>query len=118
MEFKPYGSLDIAWVKLPSLHGLPPTPSAIVLTRGAADALAQVMSDWPDERHRLWQEVLPDLVDDGPFNVWAKRVEVYHPELIQAVNVLKQYRLPTLGLVFDDAELSLMQHITEALRSA
>ena len=118
MEFKPYGSLDIAWVKLPSLHGFPPTVSAMVLTRGAADALTKVMSDWPDERHQRWQEALLDLVYDCPFNVWAKRVEAEHPELIQAVNVLKQYRLPTLGLVFDEAELSLMQQITEALRSA
>ena len=118
MEFKPYGSLDIAWVKLPSLHGFPPTVSAMVLTHGAANALAKVMSNWPDEQHQRWQEALLDLVDDGPFNVWAKRVEVYHPGLIQAVNVLKQYRLPTLGLVFDEAELSLMQQITEALRSA
>lgn len=118
MEFKPYGSLDIAWVKLPSLNGFPPTVLAMVLTRGAADALAKVMSDWPDERHQRWQEALVDLVDDGPFNGWAKRVEVYHPELIQAVNVLKQYRLPTLGLVFDEAERSWMQQITEALRSA
>ena len=117
MEFKPYGSLDIAWVKLPSLHGFPPTVSAMVLTRGAADALTKVMSDWPDERHQRWQEVLLDLVYDCPFNVWTKRVEAEHPELIQAVDVLKQYRLPTLGLVFDEAELSLMQQITEALRT-
>ncbi|QQE67435.1 hypothetical protein GFS31_41480 (plasmid) [Leptolyngbya sp. BL0902] len=118
MEFKPYGNLDIARVKRPSLHGCPPTVSAIVLTRGAADALAQVMRDWPDAWHQRWQEALLDLVYDCPFNVWAKRVEVEHPELAPAVDVLNDYRLPTLGLVFDAAELSLMQQITEALRSA
>ena len=117
MDFKPYGNLDIAWVKLPSLHGLPPTVSAIVLTRGASDALAQVMRDWPDERHQRWQEALLELADDGSFRTWTKRVEAEHPELTPAVDVLDQYRLPTLGLVFDAGARSLMQQITDALRS-
>jgi hypothetical protein len=71
MEFKPYGSLDIAVVKLPSLNGFPPTVSAMVLTRGAVDALANVMSDWPDERHQRWRKALLDLVYDCPFIVWV-----------------------------------------------
>ena len=118
MNFKTFGSLDIALVDLPSLHGFPPTQSAIVLTRGAADALARVMRDWPDERHQPWQTALLDLVYGCPFNVWTDQVKTNHPDLTHAVNVLDQYRLPTLGLVFDAGELLLMHQITEALRSA
>ena len=115
MQFRAFGTLDMATVTLPSLSGLPPTPSAIVLSSGAAAALTREMADWPDDRRQRWEEALLDLVYDCPFGKWASRVQAEHPELATAVEILEQYRLPTLGMVFDAAELALMQQITEAL---
>lgn len=73
------------------------------------------MADWPDDRRQRWEEALLDLVYDCPFGKWASRVQAEHPELATAVEILEQYRLPTLGMVFDAADLALMQQITEAL---
>lgn len=115
MQFRAFRTLDMATVRLPSLSGLPPTLSAIVLSSGAAAALTREMADWPDDRRQRWDRALLDLVYDSPFGKWASRVQAEHPELATAVEIIEQYRLPTLGMVFDAADLALMQHITEAL---